>query len=50
MAAVGVSDNEDNEDTEPADDDQDFMKLLADEIEKVTSFYVSKASFSSHCC
>lgn len=29
---------------EPADDDREFMKLLGNEIDKVTQFYTSKVS------
>lgn len=40
---AGGSDGEENDDeVEPADDDREFMRLLGDEIEKVTSFYTSK--------
>ena len=42
---AGVSENDDNdEDVEPADDDREFMKLLGNEIDKVTHFYTSKVS------
>ena len=39
---LGLSDND--EEVEPADDDKGFMKLLSEEIEKVTRFYTTKAS------
>ena len=42
-----MSENDDNdEDVEPADDDREFMKLLGNEIDKVTQFYTSKVGFS----
>ena len=43
LCNAGGSDNEENdEEIEPADDDREFMKLLANEIDKVTQFYTSK--------
>ena len=45
---AGMSDNEDLDDeTEPADDDKEFLKLLDSELDKVTHFYVSKVSPSA---
>ena len=40
-----LDDNDENDDgIEPAHDDKEFMKLLSNEIDKVTQFYHAKVS------
>ena len=48
MRPVGLSDgDEEEENLEIADNDDQFMRLLGHEIDKVTAFYVAKARSSS---
>lgn len=43
MRYAGISENDEyDDDVEPADDDREFMKLLSNEIDRVTSFYTAK--------